>query len=361
MEFYIEILIIGHQSHPNIINCLYDYEICEHYILDKNIVILKLKTNKISLFSINDNENRFSFVDKNIFPMIASDNPYDHTKLKIIVLFGINCEFSLHYKIDDIHTIESEKIYIMNYHNYPNNKISYGDTYIMSNDQFLILNKNLPKWIFRQIQAQYISDRTGDIILLYINDYTKNNIAPDLLKHNFSDLTKYCGTWLNLKKLVNDTYNYSDLESKIFYEGIMVSQQQFKKYPLDLIRSDIDCTQVYVNIKSELMPLLLSLIDDLSPEEETIIDKKVKLSNCNESDTNSDSLSIDPSTIKTINNKINGIKQQLLVKLDTENESLKQKLLIESRRTESYKKHYIEMVELFNKLSPNRKLEIKTF
>ncbi len=363
MEFYIEILIIGKQSVADNVEKLYNCEISEYYVMDSYIKIYKFKTNKHKLFVIcND---RFEFVDKNIFPMIASDDPHNHHNLKIIVLLGVNYEFSIHYKFDDIHTMEPNKMFIINYDEQKNKEMIYNDIGIMSNDQFLILNKNLP--VHRRITRLILNSRilngyTNQITDQFNTDNHKNYSSkfntignPFMLSShlnikscncaNFNHInyqynpnhpciSQYFSIWINLQRLVNNQYHVNNLVSKIIYYG-KATENINKFYYLENLYSDYKCQQIYIDSDSPHMllnDLVLPTIDLISPPlyKETETKEKIKI-----------------------------------IKLSTETKKeeiqiIKQKLSMETKRAENYKNSYLEIIELFNSIS-RKKIEPDEF
>jgi hypothetical protein len=359
MEFYIEILIIGKQSVADNVEKLYNCEISEYYVMDSYIKIYKFKTNKHKLFVIcND---RFEFVDKNIFPMIASDDPHNHHNLKIIVLLGVNYEFSIHYKFDDIHTMEPNKMFIINYDEQKNKEMIYNDIGIMSNDQFLILNKNLP--VHRRITRLILNSRilngyTNQITDQFNTDNHKkildqikiNSYMPDHLNikscncANFNHVNykynpnhpciyQFFSIWINLQRLAKNEYHVNNLVSKIIYYGnATVNINKF--YYLENLYSDYKCQQIYIDSDSPHMllnDLVLPIIDPISPQyKETETKGKIKI-----------------------------------IKLSTETKKeeiqiVKQKLSMETKRAENYKNSYLEIIELFNSIS-RKKIEPDEF
>jgi hypothetical protein len=361
MEFYIEILIIGKQSVADNVEKLYNCEISEYYFLDPYIKIYKFKTNKYELFDITG--DRIDFVNKNIFPMIASDDPTNHYQLKIIVLLGINYEFSIHYKSDDTHTVEPNKMFIMNYDEQKNKEITYEDISIMSNNQFLLLNKNLP--IHRKITrlmrySRYnncqkadniIIDHCNtdnykkflDIIKLPISDSRLSDFGSKISIKNFNtgncnffeigsnyNYIHYyvCSIWINLHRLVDHKCYWFELESKIIYRG-KASIPKIKEYYLENLYSECNCEIIYVD--SDSLPLLLN---------------QLVLSNSDSILQTNDPVS--PPPYKDDSRS----KEEIQI--------IKHNLSIETKRTQDYKNAYLNILKLFNTIS-RKKIEPDEF
>jgi hypothetical protein len=290
MGFYIEILIFGKQSIPINAEKLYNCELSEYYYLCETIKIYKFKTNKHELFDITN--DRFEFVEKNIFSMFAHD-PNDNYNLKIIVLLGINYEFSLHYRFGGIHTLEPNKMFIMNYDEQKHRQIVYDDVSIMSSNQFLILNINLPihRMIVEYMNYYHRIDYGKNSIVIDEVNTQKYNEFLDVLKNpnsnaksnSFTDIDKICinkiphsyryhySIWVNLQRLVDHKYFWTDIESKIIYHGKALTMNNHI-YNLEMLYSNCHCKQMYVN--SDKLPLVLVQLTSPSKSQSQYEDKE---------------------------------------------------------------------------------------
>jgi hypothetical protein len=275
--------------------------------------------------------------------MIASDDPINHHDLKIIVLFGINYEFSIHYKFDDVHTLVPNKIFIMNYDEQKNRKIRYENASIMSNDQFLILNKNLPihRKITRLIRycnkyySNIISDHVNTMVYksqLNVLKQPCNNNGLDYVHINikkipYSESNNHSSIWIDLQRLVDHKFNWSDLKSKIIYHGLMATNEN-KSYYLENLYSDCNIEMIYID--SDYLPLLLNQFyaDPISQTTDPIITPSNPIQN----------------------------KHSVQEKSKEEIQILKHKLSIETKRVHDYQNAYLEIIELFNKIS-RKKIE----
>ncbi|AYV76556.1 MAG: hypothetical protein Terrestrivirus8_49 [Terrestrivirus sp.] len=332
MEFYIELLVYNPTPNPKIAGYGYDqivtgkgkmtesknFEICEFVQLSIYLRIYKLKTKNQHIFKFDEDDNRYEFIDNNIFPLIWKGATNHQKNMTLIALFGINKQFTIHYKCDGNHTME-KNMFMMNY-DVPNDETSLDNYKIMNHDKFLILNKNLPLETRSKIKKLLITEFNNNPIDDYVNGkYHRGRVSVLKLgdKHiSFGCIYEQCNWnfaykgayWLNLKNVVNDACNGLEIESKIKHIN---ESDEDPKFNLDILYSNINCVQISKYNNYILIPILLADKNEQQPN------KNLKLSEIEQLKVENEILRNDLNNYKSKYEELLQIFDSLSIKMQT--------------------------------------------
>lgn len=373
MDFYIEILISGGNYYPDVIgdpkiiglsdldDCGIKYNrldttkfnVCESLYFGSSRII-RLKTNRFDAFIFDDNETRNSFVMKNIYPLLGFNLCSFFEKTSIAILLGINNEFSMHYRFNNIDSFESHQLYFVDLDNIIDNESELHNITMKLKDKFLILNNNFPfhnkilkNVIFKSLDYIYISDRRT----FEINNNGCIGILSNPDKHDKDNykIFIYQARDANREILSNNKLYYS------------LSNNEYPIYKLDLKKlnesNPILKNTISISVESNKFDSLFKWTADKDGYRST---RYINFVNVIKMNVPYELIYVDDDVLPILGNiDIDDVKSEIKVttnsttRLHNEMEiiALKSKIKSIEQQRDDYKNAYLNMIDVFNKIS----------